>query len=164
VRALPFYDTAGSAAHAVRQGGGIAGIASSLAAAEYGGEILAADIEDNAANYTRFLLLRPAGAPASDGAADKVSLAFSVPNRAGSLVEALQIFAHYRLNMTRLESRPVPGSPWEYVFYADFSLGAGDPAHQSADSAMQELHQLCGLVKELGRYPAAPPLPAMIQG
>ncbi len=160
VHALPFYDTAGSAAHAVRQGNGIAGIASSLAAAEYGGAILAADIEDNAANYTRFLLLRHADASLPAVTADKVSLGFSVPNRPGSLVEALQIFARYRLNMTRLESRPVPGSPWEYVFYADYGLGAGNTAHQPADAAMHELQNLCGFVKELGRYPGAAPLSA----
>jgi prephenate dehydratase len=158
LRALPFYDTAGSAAHAVREGGKIAGIASSLAAVEYRGEILAPNIEDNAANFTRFLLLLPASAPqgAEWGAAEKVSLAFSVPNRAGSLVEALQIFARNSLNMTRLESRPVPGSPWEYVFYADYSIGAG----YAADRALAELEQLCGFVKELGRYPAAPALPS----
>jgi prephenate dehydratase len=158
MRALPFYDTAGSAAHAVRVGGKIAGIASSLAAVEYGGEILSPNIEDNAANYTRFLLLLAAHSPQNAvwGAAEKVSLAFSVPNRAGSLVEALQIFARHRLNMTRLESRPVPGSPWEYVFYADYSIGTGD----AADRALAELEQLCGFVKELGRYPAAPTLPS----
>ena len=166
VRALPFYDTAGSAAQAVRLGGAVAGVASSLAAEECRGQILAADIEDNAANYTRFLLLRPFGAPpvvgtpgldtAAGGAEgpNKVSLAFSVPNRAGSLVEALQIFAHHRLNLTRLESRPVPGSPWEYVFYADYALGS----ESAADQAMQQLKALCGFVKELGRYAAARPL------
>jgi prephenate dehydratase len=160
MRALPFYDTAGSAAHAVHTGAPVAGIASSLAAAEYGGEILAADIEDNAANYTRFLLLRPDAAQRDPAQfqVNKVSLAFSVPNRAGSLVEALQIFARHRLNMTRLESRPVPGSPWEYVFYADYGLDTVDSA-DAADQALAELQQHCGFVKELGRYRAASPLP-----
>jgi prephenate dehydratase len=161
MRAMPFYDTAGSAAHAVRTGAPFAGIASSLAASEYGGSIVAPDIEDNPANYTRFLLLYAADAPADtlpvpDAPPSKVSIAFSVPNRAGSLVEALQIFARHRLNLTRLESRPVPGSPWEYVFYADYSLASSD----AADAALQELQTACGFVKELGRYPAASPIHA----
>lgn len=156
VRALPFYDTAGSAAHAVLAGGVIAGIASEHAAREHGGEVLLADIEDHAENYTRFLLIKPlAAAPSGDrvqaGAANKVSLAFTVPNRPGSLVEALQVFARHGLNLSRLESRPVPGAPWEYVFYADYQL----VEDRAASEALAELTTLCSFVKELGRYRAA---------
>ncbi len=176
LRGLPFYDTAGSAAHAVQAGRDVAGIASEQAAREYGGEILVADIEDHAQNYTRFLLLRPApgrqGAAAAEArletggvapagtvtsgfsGANKVSLAFAVPNHPGSLVSALQIFASHGLNLCRLESRPVPGTPWEYVFYADYQL----EDLVSAEHALLELSRVCSFVKELGRYRAAPPV------
>ncbi len=151
-RAMPYYDTAGSAAHAVKVGGCTAAIASQYAAQVYGGEVLLADVEDHAANYTRFLLLRMAAAPAiSRPVENKVSIAFAVPNRPGSLVEALAIFARHNLNLTRLESRPVPGSPWEYVFYADYQLSSEEQAAQ----ALAKMTQVCSLVKELGRYAAA---------
>lgn len=158
MQAMPFYDTAGAAAHAVSAGGSVAGIASRHAAAQYGGTVLLAGIEDNPENYTRFLLLTrqqagpgPALQTAADAAANKVSLAFAVPNRAGSLVAVLEIFARHGLNLTRLESRPVPGSPWQYVFYTDYQLPLGD----AADSALRELTARCLFVKELGRYRAA---------
>ncbi len=149
-RAMPFYDTAGAVAHAV--GAGAAAIASELAAGAHGGEVLLAGIEDNPANYTRFLLLRGSEAPRLVfEEPDKVSLAFAVRNRPGSLVAALEVFARHGLNLTRLESRPVPGSPWEYVFYADYQ----HRADSSAEQALTELAGLCLFVKELGRYRAA---------
>lgn len=154
LRAMPFYDTAGSAAHAVSVGGAVAGIASEHAARTYEGEILLSGIEDHPSNHTRFLLLRPG---AADGAhyaqGNKVSLAFAVPNRPGSLVEALQIFARHGLNLTRLESRPVPGAPWEYIFYTDYQVSETD----SAVTALAEMAALCQFVKELGCYPEALP-------
>ncbi len=164
LRALPFYDTAGAAAHAVAHGGSsgspVAGIAGEQAAEEHGGEVLLAGIEDNPANYTRFLLLRSesAGTVAEawlvreEQPADKVSLAFGVPNRPGALVAALEIFARHQLNLTRLESRPVPGSPWEYVFYTDYQIESSAAAEQ----ALAELAGRCSFLKQLGRYAAAP--------
>ena len=150
--AVPFYDTAGAAAHAVYGGGAIAGIAGEQAAAEYGGEVLIAGIEDNPANFTRFLLIRPSQAAyRAPVSANKVSLAFAVPNRPGALVTALAIFARHSLNLSRLESRPVPGSPWQYVFYADYQL----ERPEDADLALAELAGLCSYLKELGRYQAA---------
>lgn len=152
IDAAPFYDTAGSVKQMMElRDPGIAGIASAQAAVQYGGEILLAGIEDNPENYTRFFLIRrrdrlqPAPHP------DKVSLAFTVDNRPGTLVEALQVFAGMGTNMTRLESRPVPGRPWEYVFYADYQLS--DP--RVADWALEMLPRHCSMVRELGRYQAA---------
>ena len=152
IEAAPFYDTAGSVKQMMElRDAGIAAIASTQAASHYGGEILLAGIEDNPENYTRFFLIRrrdrlqPAENP------DKVSLAFTVENRPGSLVEALQVFAGMGTNMTRLESRPVPGRPWEYVFYADYQLS--DP--RIADWALEMLPRHCSMVRELGRYRAA---------
>ncbi len=158
LQALPFYDTAGAAAHAVQGGGPVAAIAGREAAVQYGGEVLLSGIEDHAENYTRFLLIRPVSNPFNNPAdpANKVSLAFAVPNTPGALVGALEIFARHRLNLTRLESRPVPGSPWQYVFYTDYQLDHVE----AADFALAELAIRCLFLKELGRYRAAlPPTP-----
>jgi prephenate dehydratase len=152
IEAAPFYDTAGSVKQMMElRDAGIAAIASAQAASHYGGEILAVGLEDNPENYTRFFLIRRRDRlqPAVD--ADKVSLAFNVENRPGSLVEALQVFAGLGTNMTRLESRPVPGRPWEYVFYADYQLSDT----RLADWALEMLPRHCSMVRELGRYRAA---------
>ncbi len=157
LRAMPYYDTAGAAAYAVTAGGPVAAIASGQAAREHGGEVLLAGIEDHAENYTRFLLLGPDSGPRAAGpaAANKVSLAFAVANLPGSLVGALEIFARHGLNLSRLESRPVPGSPWEYVFYADYQLDR----QEEAEGALAQLAAHCSFVKELGRYVAAVAVP-----
>lgn len=152
IEAAPFYDTAGSVKQMMElRDGGIAAIASRQAASQYGGSILLESIEDNPANFTRFFLIRRRDRVEPNAHPDKVSLAFKVENRAGSLVEALQVFAGLGTNMTRLESRPVPGRPWEYVFYADYQLA--DP--KLADWALDMLPRHCAMVRELGRYRAA---------
>lgn len=152
IEAAPFYDTAGSVKQMMElRDAGIAAIASSQAASHYGGEILQAEIEDNPENFTRFFLVRMRDRAVRDPQPDKVSLAFKVENRPGTLVEALQVFAGLGTNMTRLESRPVQGRPWEYVFYADYQLA--DP--KLADWALAMLPHHCSMVRELGRYRAA---------
>jgi len=152
IEAAPFYDTAGSVKQMMElRDAGIASIASTQAASHYGGEILAVGLEDNPENYTRFFLIRRRDRLQPAGDADKVSLAFNVENRPGSLVEALQVFAGLGTNMTRLESRPVPGRPWEYVFYADYQLSDA----RLADWALEMLPRHCSMVRELGRYRAA---------
>jgi prephenate dehydratase len=150
--ATPFYDTAGSVKQLMQwQEEAAAGIASAQAALHYGGQILAQGIEDNPENYTRFFLIRPRRAVKADLKPDKVSLAFTVENQPGTLVKALQVFASQQTNLTRIESRPVPGRPWEYVFYADYQLSYPD----TADIALELLAEHCSMVKELGRYRAA---------
>jgi prephenate dehydratase len=152
IEAVPSYDTAGSVKQLIElREPGIAAIASAEAARYYGGEILQAGIEDNPENYTRFFLIRRRDQILPEAHPDKVSLAFSVENRPGSLVEALQVFAGLGTNVTRLESRPVPGRPWEYVFYADYQLE--QPA--TADMARKMLLAHCSMVREIGRYRAA---------
>ena len=152
IAATPFYDTAGSVKHLVEVSDRTsAAIASHLAARHYGGEILFAGIEDNAANYTRFFSIRPATEVKPDPSADKVSLAFTVENRPGSLVEALRVFAGLETNLTKIESRPVHGQPWQYVFYVDYQL----VTMATADQALELLKPYCSMVKELGRYCAA---------
>lgn len=152
VEAAPFYDTAGSVKQLMElRDDRVAGIASAQAAAHYGGTILLSGIEDNPENYTRFFLIRRRNLLQPAMQADKVSLAFTVDNRPGSLVEALQVFAGIGTNLTRLESRPVPGRPWEYVFYTDYQLADT----KVADWALEVLPRHCSMVRELGRYRAA---------
>jgi prephenate dehydratase len=152
MRALPHYDTAGSLKQVIEAGDrSAAAIASRQAAAQYGGVILAAGIEDNPANYTRFFLIRRRELVQEDAEADKVSIAFTVENRPGTLVQALQVFTAHRTNLTKIESRPVQGKPWQYVFYVDYQLSSKD----SADAVLQDLGSSCGMVKELGCYRAA---------
>jgi prephenate dehydratase len=148
----PFYDTAGSVKQLMeRRDGKAAGIASVEASRYYGGEILAEGIEDDAENYTRFFLIRCRHLVKPELRPDKVSLAFTVDNRPGTLVRALQVFANQGTNLTRIESRPVQGKPWEYVFYADYQLSSPE----SAEGALELLMEHCSMVKELGRYRAA---------
>jgi prephenate dehydratase len=152
--AVPFYDTAGSVKHLMESGlRDTAGIAPVLAAGQYGANVLIAGIEDHAENYTRFLTLEsleksPAASP---GAANKLSVAFSVEHRPGTLLQALESFRSAGLNLTRIESRPVPGRPWEYVFFVDVRFDS--PA--AIGLAITGLRACCQMVKELGRYPAA---------
>ncbi len=152
-QALPFYDTAGSVRHVVEHRlRHAAGIAPKLAAELYGGEVLIANIEDHQENLTRFHLLRSTHLPplSSSGRANKLSVAFAVEHRRGSLVEALADLAAAGANLTKIESRPVPGRPWEYVFFVD--LRYEDDA--AADTVLALLGRRCGFVKELGRYQA----------
>jgi prephenate dehydratase len=152
IEAVPFYDTAGSVKQLVElRDRNAAAIASARAAEYYGGEILAAGIEDNAENYTRFFVVRRRNDVSGNADADKVSLAFTVENRPGTLVAALEVFAGQGTNLTKIESRPVQGKPWQYVFYVDYQLST----QVRADIAFDLLRQHCSMVKELGRYRAA---------
>lgn len=153
-RALPFYDTAGSVRHVVEAGlHDTAGIAPRLAAEIYGGEVLVANIEDHRENFTRFhLLLRhDAQQVAEEGPPDKLSLAFAVEHHPGTLVQALTALAAAGANLTKIESRPVRGRPWEYVFFVDLRF----EGEAMADAVLHALRAHCRLVKELGRYRAA---------
>lgn len=151
-RVVPFYDTAGSVKHLMAEGlRDTAGVAPVLATEEYGAELLVAGIEDNAENFTRFHLLRRADAEPATGLVNKLSLAFAVEHRPGTLVAALQVLADAGVDLTKIESRPVPGSPWEYIFYVDFRFGSVDGAERALDG----LRAHCRMVKELGRYAAA---------
>ena len=152
IHPAPFYDTAGSVKRLMEtREPNAAAIASTQAARSYGGEILLAGIEDNPENYTRFFLIRRLADLNTDPASDKVSIAFSVENSPGTLVRALEVFAEQGTNLTKIESRPVPGRPWEYVFYCDYQLSTPE----SADAALRLLKPYCSMIKELGRYRAA---------
>lgn len=148
---VPFYDTAGSVKEIMANGWrDAAGVASRRAASVYGARILQQGIEDNKKNYTRFFLLgRTEKRPAQ---ADKVSLAFTIRNQPGALFKCLSVFALRDLNLTRIESRPVPGRPWEYCFYVDFM---GNPQQAATRNALRHLDEITDLVKVLGVYPSA---------
>ncbi|WP_158786357.1 prephenate dehydratase domain-containing protein [Granulicella sp. L46] len=153
-KTVPFYDTAGSVKHLMEAGlRDTAGVAPELAAKEYGAEALVAGIEDHAQNFTRFHLLRRDVDARVEGfgVANKLTLAFAVEHRPGTLVAALEQLRDAGVDLTKIESRPVPGKPWEYVFYVE--LRYADEA--MADRAVRSLAPHCGMVKELGRYAAA---------
>lgn len=125
-----------------------AAIASSLAAHLYGLKAVASQIEDNLNNYTRFLVLGRQGAERTGR--DKTSILFSISHAPGTLFRALQIFYEKGINLTKIESRPTKGKPWEYVFFVDFEGHATDSHVAEALDKMKE-HVL--FVKILGSYP-----------
>lgn len=158
IQAVNFYDTAGSVKHVMAEGlSDTAGIAPALAAQQYGAEVLVEGIEDHAENYTRFHLLvrEEPGSDRKSGiglrGANKASLAFSVVHEPGTLVRALEEFARAGVNLTKIESRPVHGSPWEYVFFVDLRFDS----EQQINQAIASVATHCRMFKELGRYKAA---------
>jgi prephenate dehydratase len=154
----PFYDTAGSVKMIMKdrpEGG--AAIASALAAEIYGGKILKKAIEDDPQNYTRFFLLEPAGAKPRPPAGSskkpwKTSLVFSTRNVPGSLFRALAALALRDLNLVKVESRPLRGKPWEYMFYLDL-IGRQDD--EAVRNALRHLAELADFLRVLGTYRAA---------
>lgn len=145
---VPFYDTAGSVKHVVAEAiTDAAGIASRRAAEVYGGKILKAGIEDDKRNFTRFFLIRRGRARTSAGA-DKTSLAFSTKNIPGSLFKSLSVFALRDISLSKIESRPMRGRPWEYVFFVDLLRGDDEDSR----NALRHLGEVTDLVKVLGIY------------
>jgi prephenate dehydratase len=156
IERIPFYDTAGSVKMVMQEGlADAAAIASSVAAQIYGARILRRSIESDRQNFTRFFLLRrPADAakslPVSRTGQWKTSLVFSTRNIPGALFRTLSAFALRDLNLTKIESRPLRGRPWEYLFYVDF-LGRVDT--ENAQNALRHLGELADFMRVLGCYP-----------
>jgi len=149
VAAVPAYDTAGSVRDLLA--GRLeadAAIGSALAATLYGGEVLLEGLEDHPENYTRFLVVAREPGPL-DGTS-KTSLVFTLPNVPGSLHRAMGVFASRGLDLTKMESRPLMGRPWEYLFYLDV---LGDPRGTVAE-ALAELAAMARDLRVLGAYPA----------
>jgi prephenate dehydratase len=150
IDAVPFYDTAGSVKHLMKDRlQDTAAIASKQAAAEYGAKILQSGLEDDKQNFTRFVLIRRSGKP--DKKANKTSVCFSLRNVPGALFKALSVFALRDISLSKIESRPRRGYPWEYVFYADILRGDDEPARKAID----HLREISEFVKVLGVYRAA---------
>jgi prephenate dehydratase len=150
LEAIPFYDTAGSVKRVIAERSqDAAAIAGRQAATVYKGTILKAGIEDDKQNFTRFFLLRRARRVLPG--ANKTSIAFPVKNTPGALFKALSVFALRDISLSKIESRPIRGHPWEYMFYADFLRGDDEAAR----NALRQLAEIADPVKVLGIYPAA---------
>ncbi len=150
VEIVPTYDTAGSAKLiAEKKLRDAAAIASRQAAEDYGLEILKQGIESNHQNFTRFLILtREAVAPERGG---KTSVVFSTKDLPGVLFKALSVFALRDINLLKIESRPLHGSPWRYLFYLDFE---GSMQEESCRNAIGHLREITTFLKVLGSYAA----------
>ena len=170
IEPVPFYDTAGSVKHVVANRlADAAGIAGHHAAREYSGKILQAGIEDDKHNFTRFFLIRKSTAKLKANrlkgsavsafsyrrllprGANKTSIAFKLKNVPGALFKSLSVFALRDISLSKIESRPMRGHPWEYVFYVDFLRGDDEPAR----NALRHLAEVAEFVKVLGIYRAA---------
>jgi prephenate dehydratase len=173
IEPVPFYDTAGSVKHVVAHRlPDAAGIAGRHAARQYSGKILRVGVEDDKRNFTRFFLIRKstgAGAARENArkkgsatsapgyqrfippGANKTSIAFKVKNLPGALFKSLSVFALRDISLSKIESRPMRGRPWEYVFYVDFLRGDDEPAR----NALRHLAEVAEFVKVLGIYRAA---------
>lgn len=151
IQRLVGEDTAGSVHNIIlRKDPTRAAIAGVRAAEVYGGIILREHLEDDRANFTRFLLLSPSAKTPPD--ADKLSLVLRLAHRPGSLRAALEPFASRGMNLLRIESRPIPGRPWEYRFYLDLAASTNDAR---VISALDELRNSGNDVRILGCYAAA---------
>jgi len=148
VEEVAFYDTAGSVRYIRDQGmKTAAAIASAEAARIYGMKILRNGIEDNQENYTRFLALARKGRFPRGG--EKTSILFSLSNEPGALFKALSVFALRDINLTKIESRPIHGKPWEYFFYIDLQ---SDIRSRECTNAVRHLQEMMKYFRILGSY------------
>jgi len=145
----PYHDTAGAARWLMFDGArGVGVIASPLAARLYGLDIIAEDVADHHANETRFVIL---SRQLHTGPADKGSIVLTTEDRSGALMQALGAFADHRVNLSRIESRPIAGRRGSYTFLIDF---AGDPANDDVARALSALGARGVSYRVLGFYPA----------
>jgi prephenate dehydratase len=151
IKMVESEDTAKSAADIAREGlRGVGAVASTLAAQEFGLEILASQIETYHDNFTRFLILDDA-IRVPEEAIDKVSLCFTLPHKPGSLAHILTILSFYDMNLTRIQSLPIPGKRWQYFFYIDITFDSLERYHQ----ALSAVRPLIDDLRVLGEYASA---------
>jgi prephenate dehydratase len=151
---VPAEDTAGSVREMMERGEKRdAAIAGGRAAPHYGAVILQENIQDNAENFTRFVLLLPPEEAKKYRPADarKISLAMRLAHKPGALLASLEPFAKHRVNLLKIESRPIHGRPWEYQFYVDVEA----EKHEKLEDALKEVRVATSELRVLGRYAAA---------
>ena len=128
-----------------------AAIASELASRLYDLKMVASRIEDSPYNFTRFLIIGQASSPMTGN--DKTSILFAIRDRVGALFRMLEPFAHYQINLTKIESRPSRYRVWEYIFYVDFE---GHVEEAPVQTALERLREECLFLKVLGSYAKEP--------
>jgi prephenate dehydratase len=154
LKRVPTEDTAGSVREMMDRGDSHwASIAGRRAATHYGAILLKENIQDNAENFTRFVLLLPREeAKKFRGAgARKISLAMRLAHKPGALLASLEPFAKHGVNLLKIESRPIHGKPWEYQFFLDVETTQAE----AMEKALEEVRQATSELRELGRYAPA---------
>jgi prephenate dehydratase len=154
LKRVPAEDTAGSVREMmVRDDNSFAAIAGRRAAEHYGAVILRESIQDNAENFTRFVLLLPPEQAMRfrQPGASKVALAMRLAHKPGALLASLEPFAKHGVNLLKIESRPIHGKPFEYQFYLDVEAAR----HDALEGALNEVRQATSHVRILGRFAAA---------
>ena len=151
IRLVEYGDTAKSAADIVKTGvKGVGAIASKLAAEIYGLEIIAEGIETYKQNYTRFLILDDS-LEVDKAKINKASMCFTLPHKPGSLTHVLTIMSFYDMNLTRIQSLPIPGQEWQYFFYVDIKFDN----YERYTQALSAVKPLMTDLNILGEYEAA---------
>ncbi len=151
VELISVYDTAGAAKRIQKDGRfEEAAVASEQAAIDYGLEVLKSGIESNHKNFTRFLILSRELEESVEN--PKTSIVFALKNIPGGLFKSLSVFALRDIDLYKIESRPIPGSPWEYIFYLDFK---GDIRDDVSKKAIAHLEEIARFFKFIGSYPQA---------
>ncbi|MBR6812335.1 MAG: ACT domain-containing protein, partial [Oscillospiraceae bacterium] len=124
-----------------------ASISSPECAALYGLKSLSSNIQDKDSNFTKFILI--ASKPAIYPGSDRISLSFTCPNKAGALSHILNVLASRGINVIKLESCPIPGRDFEFMFYVELDCGVCDPG---VISALEELERYCEKFEFIGSY------------
>ena len=150
---VPVDSTATAAAKAEQEGPGAAAIGHPQLMSRYNLQIVAQDIQDLPDNWTRFLVIGPT--PTQSSSRDKTTLLFTTPDKPGALAAILNLLASEGLNLTKLESRPMQGEKWKYVFFMDVQC---DLSQEHYQAIMNSLTKLCHTMRILGCYPTGPQL------
>ena len=130
-----------------------AAIAGKRTAEIFGGVVLAEAIQDHQENYTRFILISREPRPLAGSMRRKTTIVFKLANAPGALFRSLRPFAERGIDLTKIESRPIKGSPFEYLFYVDLVSEAGPSA--AVEEAIRELEGISTALRVLGTYPAS---------